>query len=319
MNDLIVQSSKWEATQTGLIIKEDLTYDEWFDLGKRLGELREGIQWLIGDWAIAEGCVINGVKSEAYSLLEESVSLSRGTIQVYKSVCENVKLLIRIKSLTFLHHQFVAPLKEEQQKYWLQKALENEWSASELKRQIRKRVLAQTPGLPKDKYEVIYADPPWEYGFAADRKPVDEHYPTMNLEALCGLGEKIKEISADDCVLYLWATSGRLDWAIPVMEAWGFDYKSSMIWDKVKYNMGYYCSIRHEFILIGGKGTSTPTADPKIVNSVDSVISVPKSGRHSEKPEEVREIIEKLYPNKKRIELFARKKSVDWDAWGKEI
>ena len=178
----------------------------------------------------------------------------------------------------------------------------------------------KTPDLPEGKYQVIYADPPWDYPLAKSRKRVDEHYPTMDLKELCDFGEKIKSISADNCTLFLWATSGRLDWAFPVLEAWGFKYKSSMVWDKVKYNMGYYSSIRHEFLLIAGKGKSTPTASGEIINSIDSVQSIEKSSKHSEKPDEFRKIIETLYPNTKKIELFARgKEKKGWTFWGNEI
>lgn len=176
-----------------------------------------------------------------------------------------------------------------------------------------------TPELPKGKYQVIYADPPWDYPLAKSRKRVDEHYPTMKLEELTIMGERIKNISADNCVLFLWATSGRLDWAFPVIKAWGFEYKSSMVWDKIKYNMGYYSSIRHEFLLIAGRGKSTPTTNAKTINSIDSVQSIEKSTRHSEKPQEFRKIIETLYPNTKKIELFAREKTESWDSWGLEV
>ena len=192
--------------------------------------------------------------------------------------------------------------------------------AKEAEKEERK---IETPPLPKGKYQVIYADPPWDYPLAKSRKRVDEHYPTLDLEELKNLkdetGRHVSEIAADNCTLFLWATSGRLNWAFPVLEAWGFEYKSSMVWDKVKYNMGYYSSIRHEFIIIAGKGKSTPTASGKIINSIDSVQSIPKSSRHSEKPDEFRKIIETLYPNTKKIQLFARKKYPGWDNWGQEI
>lgn len=181
----------------------------------------------------------------------------------------------------------------------------------------RKR-LEKIPEIPKGKYEVLLADPPWRYDSDGFKKSVESHYPTMDLQELCALGEKIKEISAKNCVLFLWTTSAKLDWAMPVIEAWGFKYKSSMIWDKVKHNMGFYSSIRHEFLLIAGKGSSTPKANGKIANSIDSVQSIEKSSKHSEKPEEFRKIIEKLYPNTKKIELFARKKVEGWTVWGNE-
>ena len=95
--------------------------------------------------------------------------------------------------------------------------------------------------------------------------------------------------------------------------------KPRVPWDKVKPNMGHYSSVRHEILIIAGKGTCAPTVDGKIIQSIDSVQSIPKSARHSEKPHEFYNIIETLYPDTKKIELFARNKRKGWDNWGNEV
>ena len=164
-------------------------------------------------------------------------------------------------------------------------------------------------------YRVIYADPPWKYNadFMDKYGHAKSHYSTMSIEELCNL--PVKEIRADNCVLFMWTTSPKLEDAFKVINAWGFKYKTSFIWDKVKHNFGYYNSVRHEFLLVAGFGSSTP--DVKTLH--DSVISIERSNRHSEKPEYFRELIDKLYPTGNRIELFARKKIGDWASWGAEV
>ena len=180
-----------------------------------------------------------------------------------------------------------------------------------------KKEKTETPVLPETKYNIIYADPPWKYphDWAHFGQDVDKHYPTMTIEELCKL--PIKDIAADDCVLYLWATSPLLDKIFSVITAWGFEYKTSMIWDKVKHNMGFYASIRHEILLIGGRGKSKPD-DASAANQTDSVY-VEERTEHSKKPDYFYTMIEKLHPLKtKRIELFSRNLKEGWEGWGNE-
>ncbi len=180
----------------------------------------------------------------------------------------------------------------------------------------------KTPELPKGKYQVIYADPPWDYDVdlssGATREP-ENNYPTMTLEELVEFGNKVKEVSNKDCILFMWITAPKLNWMMDVLNAWGFDYKTNLIWDKVRPNMGHYSSVRHEILVIAGKGRCAPTCDGKTIQSIDSVQSIEKSARHSEKPIEFYGIIEKLYPDFKKIELFARNKHQGWSTWGNEI
>jgi N6-adenosine-specific RNA methylase IME4 len=100
------------------------------------------------------------------------------------------------------------------------------------------------------------------------------------------------------------------------MRAWGFEYKASFIWDKVKHNFGHYNSVRHELLLIGTRGSCLPDAE----ELVDSVQSIARSTEHSSKPGEFRDIIDKLYRLGTRVELFARGDMPEgWLAWGAEV
>lgn len=162
----------------------------------------------------------------------------------------------------------------------------------------------------ENKYRVIYADPPWSYGDKQDTEKLGgavKHYPTMSIEELCNL-----PIPAENnAVLFMWVTSPLLDECFDVINAWGFKYKSSFVWDKVAHNMGHYNSVRHEFLLICTKGSCTPDI-PKLF---DSVVSIERT-EHSRKPPEFREMIDTLYPVGGRLELFAREETEGWDVWG---
>ena len=192
--------------------------------------------------------------------------------------------------------------------------------AQEIKRQKKAEGLGAAPPLPLQKYRVWYADPPWKYGNAGVIGETDNyghvarHYPAMSIEELCAMGTQIREACEPDAVLFMWVTSPLLEECFPVIEAWGFKYKTSFVWDKVGHNYGHYNSVRHEFLLVCTRGSCTPDA-PTLY---DSVVSVEKSRKHSEKPEEFRRMIESLYLHGKRIELFARSAADGWDTWGNE-
>ena len=182
------------------------------------------------------------------------------------------------------------------------------------KREMVKRERAETPPIPSDKYRMLYADPPWKYGNKGldDYGHAERHYPTMSISELCAL--PIKDLAEDSAVLFLWVTSPLLEECFPVIKAWGFSYKTSFVWDKVKHNFGHYNSVRHELLLVCTRGSCTPDVNKLF----DSVQSIERSNEHSEKPEEFRAIIDTLYTHGKRIELFARRQVDGWDTWGNE-
>ena len=170
--------------------------------------------------------------------------------------------------------------------------------------------------IPNNTYRIIYADPPWKYSDKKEYAPqgaAENHYPTMSILELCEM--KLPK-TENNAVLFLWVTSPLLEDSFKIINAWGFNYKTSFVWDKIKHNMGHYNSVRHEFLLIATKGSCLP--DTKKL--FDSVQSIERTDKHSEKPEEFRKIIDTLYPQGKRIELFARKNNIkNWDLYGNEI
>ena len=124
----------------------------------------------------------------------------------------------------------------------------------------------------------------------------------------------VSDIAAKKAVLFLWVTSPILEESFAVIKAWGFKYKASFVWDKIKHNMGHYNSVRHELLLICIRG-SCPLDNKKLFDSVQSI----ERTKHSEKPEYFREIIDTIYTSGKKIELFARKKTKGWHTYGNQI
>jgi N6-adenosine-specific RNA methylase IME4 len=163
-------------------------------------------------------------------------------------------------------------------------------------------------------FPVIYADPPWQYEHVETwDRAIENHYPTMELDAICNM--PVKQLATDDAILFLWVTSPKVAEAIRVIEAWGFVYRTCMVWDKGQIGMGYYFRQQHELLFVAARG-ALPV--PMTENRYPSVLHAPR-GRHSEKPVEVYEIIESMYPEYRKIELFSRKAREGWFAWGNEV
>jgi len=193
-------------------------------------------------------------------------------------------------------------------------------AALRLKR--RDDVRTKLAALPAKKFRVVYADPPWSYaghhqGNGANlgyNGAAVDHYPAMSLQSICAID--VGSICCDNAVLFLWVPSPHLPSGLEVMRAWGFEYKASFVWDKCLHNLGYYNSVRHEFLLIATRGSCLPETDELI----DSVQSIPRSKRHSEKPAAFRQIIDRLYPSGARLEMFVRGPlPVGWVGWGAEV
>ena len=178
-----------------------------------------------------------------------------------------------------------------------------------------------TPPLPKGKYQVIYADPPWEYDREIGQGVAIDQYTTLPLEEIKKM--PIINIASEDSILFLWATFPKIKEALETIEAWGFEYKTvAFTWiktnknnDKPFFGIGSYFKSNAEVCLLAIKGKPHPLVKD---NSLSSVIISPLE-EHSQKPAEARVRIEKLLGNVKRIELFAREKVKGWDSWGNEI
>lgn len=188
------------------------------------------------------------------------------------------------------------------------------------------------PKLPEKKYQVIYADPPWDYGGkvqydktiikdknAGFKKKIflssaEFKYPTVKLKQLKKLD--VPSITADDCLLFMWTTGTQMANSIELGKAWGFEYKTiAFVWDKMIHNPGRYTLSQTEFVLAFKKGKFP---QPRGARNIRQMIKVHR-GEHSVKPLEVIDGITKMFPLQEKIELFARNNYVGWDNWGLEI
>jgi len=164
------------------------------------------------------------------------------------------------------------------------------------------------------RFPVLYADPPWQYEHArSESRAIENQYPTMTLDAICAL--PVGDIATPDAVLFLWTTSPKFVESMRVIDSWGFVYRTCMVWDKERIGMGYYFRQQHELLLVAARG-ELPVPLP--TNRPPSVLRIKRSETHSEKPVEVYGMIEGMYPDFARVELFARSRREGWAQWGNQ-
>jgi len=167
--------------------------------------------------------------------------------------------------------------------------------------------------IPKGLYDVIYADPPSQYEHLVDpTRDIENHYITDDIKSICDLKFPIH----DNAILFLWVPPSLIASGLKVCEAWGFSYRTHIIWDKEIIGMGYFTRAQHELLFIARKGNiNAPLPENRI-----SSIYREKRTNHSKKPEYFYKLIEKCYPREKYLELYARNKYSDkWDVWGNEV
>lgn len=183
--------------------------------------------------------------------------------------------------------------------------------------------VASPTDVPDRKYRTILADPPWRFNHATGRGSPEYRqnfrYSTMTLEDICDL--PVADMAEQKSHLYLWVPNAMLPNGLTVMRAWGFDYKTNVIWHKIKRDgethgggVGFYFRNATEMVLFGVRGKlRTLAAGRTQVN----IISSRKRG-HSRKPDEVYDLVEACSPGP-YVELFARQRREGWDQWGNEV
>ena len=183
----------------------------------------------------------------------------------------------------------------------------------------RPRKTAVFPALPRGPFEIIYADPPWDYkgqlqhagAGSGDTGGAARHYLTVTLEMLSEL--PIPDIRAPDSLLFMWSSSPHLDQAIDLGKRWGFAWATvAFVWDKRRVNPGFYTMSQCELCLVFKHGR-IPL--PRGARNVRQLVSEKRSA-HSRKPDEVRRRIDAMFPEARKIELFARDRVAGWTAWG---
>lgn len=171
------------------------------------------------------------------------------------------------------------------------------------------------------KYNIIYADPAWSYkdkALAGNRGACCK-YDVMTIKDIEEL--PIKNIAADNCILFMWVTMPKLNECFEVIKKWGFEYKTcAFTWikqnkksDSLFWGMGRWTRANAELCLIATKGK------PKRRSAKVHSVIMSKIREHSRKPDETRDRIIELCGDMPRIELFARQTCEGWDCWGNEV
>lgn len=188
------------------------------------------------------------------------------------------------------------------------------------------------------KYDVILADPPWPFRVwnkdTGHGRSAESHYATMDINALCDLGRLIRPICAPNCALFLWAVWPSIfEYVPPLLDAWGFTYKT-LAFEWIKLNrsgtgwhigMGYYCRANPEPCLLAVKGKMPVAIKSErnlLIEYEDEIAGIPLVSsvrKHSQKPVEQYNKIERLYPNMRYLELFARSSRDGWDSAGNGV
>ncbi|MHC4621547.1 MAG: MT-A70 family methyltransferase [Planctomycetota bacterium] len=162
------------------------------------------------------------------------------------------------------------------------------------------------------KFQTVYADPPWGYDNQGTRAATDKHYKTLAVDQICEL--PVEQLVENNAHLHLWTTNAFLFEAKQVMEAWGFEYKSVLLWVKPQLGIGNYWRVCHEFLLFGlrGKLTMRDARKKKLSWLQHDRL------RHSAKPAKFRKLVEEVsYPE--RLEMFGREAHKGWWVYGDEI
>lgn len=164
-------------------------------------------------------------------------------------------------------------------------------------------------------WQVVIADPPWKFASNSDAKPAKSargHYKTMPLKQIKEI--PVQQMVAQDALLLLWATVPMLPQGLDVLKAWGFKYKSQIVWDKAHIGTGYWARNRHEIVLIGRR-RKFPCLKPALFPA--SVI-LEKRREHSRKPDYIHNIINERFPEMSKLELFGRCAREGWTVLGNQ-
>jgi len=251
--------------------------------------------------------------TSAVKVLNDGISELRKAVEVSDEIVgERVSVSLAAQ---------VANWEDEQQMGFVDAVKEGEKPSKALHRMRKEQAADEAQNAPAGTFNVILADPPWPYDNAiAKWGPADAHYSAMTIHDIGSLPEDIGLNIAKDAVLFLWVPNAQLGDAFGVLKSWGFQYKTNIAWVKTelkKPGSGWYVRGRHELCFICTRGAFTPL-DEHISPPIGSVIEAPVR-EHSRKPEELYDIVEKLYPGCSYIELFARGDARNgWKTWGYE-
>lgn len=292
------------------------TYEQWLEANEFVKKANGAVHFWIGD-------LLNyGEREygENYTQAIDHSGYEYQTVANDKWIANKIPLSLRRESLTPDKAKIIASMETEEMKDWIETISETPMTVRELRNEVKKAkaLKSPTPQLPEGKYDVIYADPPWEYSNSGISGAAENHYSTMPTEKIMLLsdneGNSVMSVFPENAVLFMWVTNPLLEDGLKVLKSWGFEYKTNVVWIKDKAGQGFYVKGQHELLLIAVKGSHRP--DDSLY--IRSVVEHPRL-EHSQKPEVFYELIETLYPDGKYLELFARNSRDKWTSWGNEV
>jgi N6-adenosine-specific RNA methylase IME4 len=303
-------------TASGIVFDGAPTFEEWESAGAFLQRCEGAVQFWIGDWLLyGESRPDWG---DHYDEAMSRFGVGRDTLLDYRRVAKAIPPPLRNAKLSWWHHRETVPLAESGgSAELLAEAERDKLPVARLRRRVRQEraKLPVLPAPPPSTYDLILADPPWGFdgGLEADHEPSNGRSKTMSLEALQAF--PVSTVAAPDCLLAIWASQPRLADAIDVMREWGFNYRSGFVWDRARLSgAGDYCRVRTEHLLIGVKGSPPlPAREARVENLIAAARGEGK------RPALFYEMLEQLYPNALRLEVFPLGDvRLGWKAWGNE-
>ena len=317
----------------GWLPPANLSESDWCRFGAELAHAERRISWCIGDWWRAYKPAWGDRGKLALSDEWKDAGLPDYTIcRNTSAVCDAFDIARRRANLTFAHHTEVAALPTAEADALLDWAEETigqmgkPRSTRELRSEVarhRNAIGTVPPGetctiadlhkLVADgaKFGCIYADPPWLYDNQGTRAATRNHYDGLTVDELCEL--PVKQLAADDAHLHLWTTNAFLFDAPRIFAAWGFEFRSSLVWIKPQMGIGNYWRNSHELLLSAIRGNAKRFNDHSIMSWLKC-----DRGVHSAKPEQVRSFIERASPGP-YLEMFARRDVHGWTVWGDDV
>ena len=273
-----IRRGAFTLTERGLLVQGDAPYEQWVEVCALTAALAKYGFFLLGD------CLNYGTATygEKYREAEEFTGLTRKRLRQIAWVANKVDVSRRRDTLEFGMHQEVAALEPAGQAEaldWIEAQARSgkEPSRTDVRRYVqdlRRAPVVRNIGEIQGKFHVVSADPPWPYHDSGASAPgtsfqkAENHYATMSIEKIAAI--PVKDHVLKNAVLFLWVTSPMLSACWPVIEAWGFEYKTGLVWDKVDHIVGHYVSVRHEHLLLCTRGSCTP-APQDLTPMIDSV------------------------------------------------
>ena len=308
----------FRLTENGLEVTGRPTFEEYLGVGDYIRWAHMASGWWLADW-LAYGDGRTDWKPKLEAMMGPDI-IKDATARQYRYIAKTYPPSNRVRDLSFGHHAAVVNLPEDLQREALTQALDEELSKHEtqaLGRRLLKHKVIEGQAVLEGLYRCVIADPPWSYGDAPPSgSRASSHYPTMTIGELCKL--PVQAHLHKNAVMFMWVTAPML-YEHPgpreVLVAWGLTPKTGMVWRKRRHGFGHYVSIRHEHVIIATRGSCTPDRPTPMPDSVFT--SEQEDLAHSEKPDDLRKIVEKLYDGP-YLELFARKKTDGWVTWGND-